>query len=53
MKKVKITYNGEEMELVTKLDEEDVILSNEDLDDTLDLTEEISKMEVQKDDTNW
>lgn len=52
MEKVKAIYNGEEIEVVTKLDEDeygdDVVLplnSNNriDLEDTLDLTEELEK----------
>ena len=52
MEKVKAIYNGEEIEVVTKLDEDeygdDVVLPLDDndkidLDDTLDLTEELEK----------
>ena len=52
MEKAKVKYNDEEIELVVKLDEEDyddTVLFDE-LDNTIDLTEELSKtMEIKND----
>ena len=51
----KIVYNGEEYNIITKLDDEDMddtVLVENDLDDKLDLTNVLSSLNGENNDSN-
>ena len=55
METQKIVFDGEEYDIITKLDDEemdDTILLNQDLEDTLDLTKELSNLNGDNNDSN-